>query len=152
MTKPTFWQAIKKETGPILTLDVFIYQRPHMRDEGLEFELQIGRTILEDCFDNFRMRPDVESIFLSFPENLLNIVEQRVLYERLWYYCPNLKNLVIKTQSVYIIQMTPAEHCKIIRPKQCVGNPLPSEDLSINSRLWEPMVGNVFDINKLNVV
>ena len=111
--------------GREVDLMVYVYQRPHMRDEMLEYELQMGRKVLEGIFDKMVEMP--------------RITEQRVLYERLGHYCPNLKKVTIKTQSVYIIQCT---------PKRCVGimkvdGGLSTEACPIDERLWEPMTGNI---------
>ena len=84
--------------GREVDLMVYVYQRPHMRDEMLEYELQMGRKVLEGIFDKMVEMPRITEVFLSFPENHTNIIEQRVLYERLGHYCPNLKKVTIKTQ------------------------------------------------------
>ncbi len=125
--------------GREVDLMVYVYQRPHMRDERLEYELHIGRDVLSSIFDKMEQRPDVIEVFLSFPENWTNIIEQRVLYQRLGHYCPNLKKVVIKTQSVYIIQCTKPHCIGIIK----ADGPLSTEECPINERLWSPMVGQV---------
>lgn len=135
-----------------IDLVVYIYQRPHMRDESLEYELHMGRNILNGIFDEMKMMPQVTELFLSFPENWLNIIEQRVLYKRLGHYCPNLTKLTIKTQSVYIIQCTKARCCKIIRPESRADLPLPDETLGIGEKLYDPMVMNVINAKSLNVL
>lgn len=91
-------------------ITVYVYRRPNMRDEGLEMEMYMGMDFIRTCFDKMEVREDITSVNLSFPERWLNIVEQRSIYERAKKYCPNLKELVIKTHSVYIIQCTPNKH------------------------------------------
>jgi len=125
--------------GREVDLTVYVYQRPHMRDEMLEYELQMGRDVLEGIFDRMVEMPHITDVFLSFPENHTNIIEQRVLYERLGHYCPNLKKVTIKTQSVYIIQCTRNNCIGIVK----VGGPLQVESLPIDRPLWYPMTGNV---------
>jgi len=88
-------------------ISVYVYKRPNLRDEGLEMEMYMGMDFLRTLFDKMEVRPDITSVKLSFPERWLNIVEQRSIYDRAVKYCPNLKELIIKTHSVYIIQCTP---------------------------------------------
>jgi hypothetical protein len=89
---------------------------------------------------------DCTSLFLSFPEHWLNILEQRQLFERLEKYCPNLKHVRIKTHSVYIIQCTP-NTCAYMMDKT-----LP-DDGDLTRRHYHDMAAtNLFDMKKLNVV
>lgn len=125
--------------GREVDLTVYVYQRPHMRDEMLEYELQMGRSVLEGIFDKMVEMPHITEVFFSFPENHTNIIEQRVLYKRLGHYCPNLKKVTIKTQSVYIIQCTPNRCVGIMK----VDGGLSTEACPIDERLWEPMTGNI---------
>lgn len=125
--------------GREVDLMVYVYQRPNMRDPQLEFELQMGRDVLEAVFDKMVEMPHITEVFLSFPENHLNIVEQRALYQRLGHYCPNLKKVVIKTQSVYIIQCTHSHCIGIVK----APGPLQVESTPIDEPLWYPMTGNV---------
>ena len=125
--------------GREVDLMVYVYQRPNMRDPQLEFELQMGRDVLEAVFDKMVEMPHITEVFLSFPENHLNIVEQRALYQRLGHYCHNLKKVVIKTQSVYIIQCTRSHCIGIVN----VPGPLQVESTPIDEPLWYPMTGNV---------
>lgn len=126
-------------------LKVFIYTRPHLRDDNLEMELQMGRGVLESLFDRMEMREDIESLHFSFPENHLNIIEQRQIFERLEKYCPNLKGVTIKTHSVYIIQCTPNK-CAYM-----MDEPLPDNG-RLDIRHYHPMTGNLFDMKKINVL
>ena len=143
--------------GRNVDLKVYVYRRPHMRDQDLEFELHMGTSVLRGIFDEMKMMPEVTSVYFSFPENWLNIIEQRVLYQRLGHYCPNLTSVVIKTQSVYIIQCTPNGSCLIVNSdhEQQFGlsqETNPDGSINLTGKLYSPMVGNQFDISKLNVV
>jgi hypothetical protein len=142
-----FYQKIKD--GEI-DLTVYVYRRPNMRDEGLEYELYIGRSLLDNIFEKFVIDETITEATFSFPENWTNIIEQRCLFSRLFHYYPNLKKVVIKTQSVYIIQCTPAGCCRIV---QCPGeeNGLPDEQQSIDTKLYSPMVMNIVNPKQLNV-
>lgn len=147
MTRRNFFQAVKDKE---IDLKVYIYTRPHLRDAGLEFELQMGRGVLESMFDKMEVRPDVKTLFLSFPENHLNILEQRALYSRCEVYLPNLKQLTIKTHSVYIIQCTPNGNCLIV--DNCEQIREEGFDEQQDRKLYHPMTGNVVDVGKLNVL
>lgn len=136
-----------------IDLKVYVYRRPHMRDENLEYELHMGTNVLRSIFDKMEMLPDVKEVFLPFPENWLNIIEQRVLFQRLGHYCPNLEKVTIKTQSVYIIQCTPAGSCLIIngdndgcQEQDHNGN------IDLTSKLYSNMIGNVINAKSLNVL
>ena len=59
-----------------------------MRDDNLEMERFIGTDVLRSIFDEEKERPDVNSLFLSFPERWMNIVEERSLYGRLERFLP----------------------------------------------------------------
>ena len=131
---------------------VYVYQRPNMRDAQLEFELHMGRNVLDGIFDEQKMMPEVTELYLSFPENWMNIIEQRILYSRLAHYCPNLTKLTIKTQSVYIIQCTSAKNVRIVR----FDEPLPMETMedgstNLTGKTSLPMTGNIFG-KGINVV
>jgi len=144
-------QLFSPGTDREVDLTVYVYQRPHMRDASLDFELYMGRKVLDGIFDDYRMMPDVREVTLPFPENWLNIIEQRLLYRRLGYYCPNLKTVMIKTQSVYIIQCTCAQNLKIIH----YDSPTPDESnadgtINLTGKTWQPMVGNVVNLDVLN--
>ena len=136
-----------------IDLKVYVYRRPHMRDESLEYELHMGTNILRSIFDKMEMLPDVKEVFLSFPENWLNIIEQRVLFQRLGYYCPNLEKVTIKTQSVYIIQCTPNGSCLIINGDNdgCQETDK-NGNINLTNKLYSTMVGNVINAKGLNVL
>lgn len=112
-------------------ISVYVYRRPNMRDEGLEMEMYLGMDFLRTLFDKMEVREDITSVKLSFPERWLNVVEQRSIYDRAVKYCPNLKELIIKTHSVYIIQCTPNKY-----QNKSHGN---SEVLMIHEGYEKPM-------------
>lgn len=122
-------------------LEVLVYQRPHMRDEALEYEFYMGRPHLDNLFDKEIVDTQTTHLFFSFPERWLNIVEERSLYPRIAALYPNLKKLTIKTQSVYILQCTAAKHIKIVRYEGDESLPLPQE--AVTGRLWLRNVGNL---------
>ena len=95
-------------------LKVFVQRRPHMRDDSLEYQLHIGQGVLRQVFDEERIDPSVTKVEFFYPERWMNIVEERSLFDRLQKYCPSLKEVRIVTQSVYIIQCTPAGSVKIV--------------------------------------
>ena len=136
-----------------IDLKVYVYRRPHMRDENLEYELHMGTNVLRSIFDKMEMLPDVKEVFLSFPENWLNIIEQRVLFQRLGHYCPNLEKVTIKTQSVYIIQCTPHGSCLIINGDNdgCQEQDR-NGNTDLTSKLYSTMIGNVINAKGLNVL
>ena len=136
-----------------IDLKVYVYRRPHMRDESLEYELHMGTNVLRSIFDKMEMLPDVKEVFLSFPENWLNIIEQRVLFQRLGHYCPNLEKVTIKTQSVYIIQCTPHGSCLIINGDNdgCQEQDR-NGNTDLTSKLYSTMIGNVINAKGLNVL
>ena len=139
--------------GRKVDLKVYVYRRPHMRDESLEYELHMGTHILRSIFDKMEMRPDVKEVFLSFPENWTNIIEQRILFQRLGHYCPNLEKVTIKTQSVYIIQCTPNGSCLIVNGdndgcQEIDGN----GNTNLIDKMYSTMVGNVINAKGLNVL
>jgi hypothetical protein len=131
-------------------LTVYITRRPHMRCESLEYELHMGRTVLENIFDREVVDETKTEVYLSYPERWCNIVEERSIYPRLQRYYPNLKKVTIKTQSVYIIQCTPAGCCLITAGEEEQNSKLTQE--SDKGRLWFPNVGNVINASKLNVL
>lgn len=136
-------------------LTVHVNRRPFMRCDNLEMELYVGQGILRNLFDDMKVDTTTTDIQLIFPERWCNIVEERSIYDRLEKYYPNLKSVFIKTQSVYIIQCTPSGCCWIVSSdaetayiKEHGG--LPGE--STTGRLCFPVVGNRFDMTKLNVM
>lgn len=130
-------------------LEVIIYRRPNLRDDALEFEMFMGQGVLRKLFDSMEMMPELEHLFLSFPERWLNIIEQRQIFDRLAMYCPNLKTVKIKTHSVYIIQCTPNTCAKLIRDEDAVVSASQSD---LTTRLYAENKGNLFNLNGLNIV
>lgn len=133
---------------PKFKINLLIYTRPNLRDPALEFEHFMGRDVLDSIFDKMKERKDVKSLFLSFPENWLNILEQRQLYQRLEKYCPNLKEITIKTHSVYIIQCTKAQDCSILDDAKLINE----KNATLDQKLYLDMVFNLFSLDKINVV
>jgi len=125
-------------------VSVLVYQRPNLRDAGLEYERFMGRDVLDNLFNNAipKELTDVKKLFLSFPEQWLNIVEQRSLFARLAKYCPNLEDLSIKTHSVYIIQCTARDNMRIVVPIGRFEKILPQE--SVEGLLSFEQVGSIF--------
>ena len=95
-------------------LTLYVYKRPNLRSYSVEMEAFMGLNVLRDMYDDMKVN-DVDSLYLSFPERWLNILELRQLPDRLVKYCPNLKTVTIKTHSVYLVQCVRSEHIKIIQ-------------------------------------
>ena len=135
-------------------LKVLIYQRPFLRDDGLEYERYMGLDVLRSVFDEFKMRPDVKSLYLSFPEQWLNILEQRSLYTRLEHYCPNLETVTIKTHSVYIVQCTHAEDCGIVVIDDLIQESIEDKEEDLKRKLYVDNMGesNLINPSKLNIL
>lgn len=126
-------------------LEVFVSRRPHMRDPNLEFMLHRGKTVLENLFDDERTDGGTTKIQMWYPERWCNIVEERSILRRLERLYLRLEHVQIITQSVYIIQCTPAENVFIFNE--------PSEVMTQESdsgRLWFPN-HQVPNFNKLQV-
>lgn len=133
----------------MFTTTVYVQRRPHMRDENLEYLFQLGRSVLDQIFDKEVVDESVTQLTLYFPERYMNTVEERSLYDRLAHFCPNLKNLVITTQSVYIIQCTEAEDLRLLASEEEVNGQLPQE--STTGRLWFPNCHG-YDFGKLQAM
>ncbi len=136
-------------------ISVHIHRRPYMRCDNLEMELYVGQGILRNLFDRMKVDTTTTQIQLSFPERWCNIVEERSIYDRLQKYYPNLEKVFIKTQSVYIIQSTPAGSCYIVcGPEESAYiekcGKLPQE--SSEGSLCFPVPGTMIDMSKLNVM
>ena len=136
-------------------ITVYVLRRPHMRDESLEFELSMGRNHLDNIFDREQVDTQTTSLYFSFPERWMNIVEERSLYDRIQLLYPNLKKLTIKTQSVYIIQCTPAGSVKIVAGEEeqaylSLNTQLPQEQKT--GKMWFANPMNFINANTLNVL
>lgn len=134
---------------------VFVYRRPHMRCESLEYELDMGRNHLDNIFDKEIVDEKTTELFFSFPERWMNIVEERMLFERIKRLYPNMKKVTIKTQSVYIIQSTPAGQCHIVASKEereyeAEHGQLTQEQKT--GKMWFPNPGNIVNAHALNVL
>lgn len=130
-----------------LDFKVYVYTRPHMRCPSLEYELYMGLGILNNIFEpNPKIDSVTTHIKLSFPERWLNIVEERMLICRIGMYYPNLRNLEIKTQSVYIIQSVRPEYIGII------DTPQPTCQESEYGEMYYSMIGNYFNPKELTVL
>lgn len=130
---------------------VYVQQRPHMRDENLEYESYIGKSILHRIFDEERVDDSIVNATFIYPERWMNIVEERSLYDRLAKYCPNLKTVTIVTQSVYILQCTAGKSIKIVMSKDQQDRVASEGGLTQESdtgRLWykNAMVSDFFKI------
>lgn len=95
-------------------IEVNVQRRPHLRDDNLEYQLHIGQGILRQIFDQERVDTSITEAQFYYPERWMNIIEERSMFDRLQKFCPNLKNVTIVTQSVYIIQSTPAGSVRIV--------------------------------------
>ena len=141
------------DTDRNIELEVYVYRRPNLRDDSLEYELYMGQNVLRAIFDEMRECPEITELFLSFPENRLNIIEQRLLFPRLGQYCPNLKKVTIKTHSVYIIQCTPNSCCLIVQGDNDGCQEIDANGKTdLTNKMYSSMIGNVFNAKGLNVV
>jgi len=131
---------------PKFDLVVVLFQRPHLRDEGLQMEAYFGMGILESMFDKMEQRPGIEDLVLSFPERWLNIVEQRQLLERIEKYLPDIKRVDIKTHSPFIIQCTPNECARVVADKGDI------DDNDLSARLYGETVMRFMKPDGLNVL
>ena len=120
-------------------LTVYVQRRPHMRCPNLEYLLNVGLSALQQMFDKEEIDPLVTKLELMFPERWLNIVEERSLLRRLEHFYPNLTEVKIYTQSVYILQCVSNKDIVIISSEdECAeiartGNIV---DESVTGRLW----------------
>lgn len=135
-------------------IEVQVQRRPNMLDDNLEYLLHVGKGVLQSLFVDECERPDVKEVKFMFPERWLNIIQERSLYGRLATFCPNLKKVMIVTQSVYIIQSTERECVNIIssRPEIEYGeqhNHLPQE-CNVGTTAFTVPTG--YDFSKMQVV
>lgn len=143
------------KTSKKFDLTVYLFRRPFMRCEALEMEMYMGQSQLKTMFDDERVDESVTSLFLSFPERWMNIVEERSLYPRIEKYLPNCKEVTIKTQSVYILQSTHAEDIKIVADEEertytALTGILPQE--CVEGKMYFPNSMNVIKSDGLTVV
>lgn len=128
-------------------LKMYVFTRPNLRDAGLDMERFLGGGVLNSIFDKMEQRPDVTDLFLSFPESRLNILEQRALFPRLARYCPNLKEVTVKTHSVYIVQCVDAKNIGIV---DSAGD-IPEEGPDDRKLYHEDPPCKLIDLNGLTV-
>lgn len=129
-------------------LTLLVQRRPHMRDSNLEYLFMLGFGVLRQCFDEEKVDNSIEHVTLYYPERYLNIVEERSLYSRLMKYCPNLIELTITTQSVYLIQCTSNKDIRILQSEDERLNGITQE--SDTGRLWRDNCHG-YNFNKLQV-
>ena len=96
-------------------LTVYNHRRPHLRNETLEMVGHIGLGAIETMFDKMKPDENVHSLKLLFPERFLNIVEQRVLLQRIEKYLTKVEDVIIHTHSPFICQTVPKEHSLVIK-------------------------------------
>lgn len=135
-------------------LEVFVQRRPHMRDDNLEYMLHLGQGVLRQVFDEQRIDPSVTTVEFFYPERWMNIVEERSLFDRLQKYCPNLKEVRIVTQSVFIIQCTKAECVQIVCSEDETNRIAAEGGLTQESKEGRLWYANCFvrDFSKLQVM
>lgn len=90
---------------------LYVFTRPNLRNNS--FFTHVGYNEIHNVFEDLKIDDKKEEINIMFPERWSNILEQRALVPRLWYYYPNLKKLTITTHSVYIIQCVHRENTLI---------------------------------------
>ena len=103
----------KNSKGEQIEFKVLVYTRPNLRDGVGEMLMYRGKTILEIMFDKCKVEPDITCIDMEYPERWANILELRAIPNRMLACFPNLKQVLIKTHSVYIIQCVHSEHIGI---------------------------------------
>jgi hypothetical protein len=131
---------------------VYIYTRPNLRDETFMYESFIGRGVLESMYDKLEIREDVKELFLSFPEQWLNMLEQRQIYQRMQHYLPNLKKVTIKTHCLFIIQATPAGKAKMVSTNGTdIDSELIPDSTEVDKRLYVETVVNLNNFQKKGI-
>lgn len=104
-----------------IKLSVILHNRPHLRNDSFEYKFQIGYGLLCKLFDDLTIDTSVNTISLYFPERHINILEQRVLLDRILYYFPNIESINIETHSPFIVQSIPNGHLGVIQYKNQVS-------------------------------
>lgn len=94
-----------------MNLSVVVFRRPNMFKVNENMYHMIGFGELEKLFTIEGYKTTSKSLTLYYPERFLNIMEQRVLLERI--ESAGFKDVQIATQSTFIIQTTPRDCCKI---------------------------------------
>jgi hypothetical protein len=101
------------QNGEQVDFQLLVHTRPNLRDGMGEMLMYRGRNILETMFDKCTVDPTVTCFDMEFPERWANILELRAIPERMLVCFPNLKEAVIRTHSVYLIQCVHASHIGI---------------------------------------
>ena len=120
-------------------LTVYVQRRPHMRCPNLEYLLHSGLSALQQMFDKEEIDPTVTELTFMFPERWLNVVEERSLLRRLEHFYPNLTDVRIYTQSVYILQCVAKKDILILSSEDECAKIAQEGDLvheSTTGRLW----------------
>jgi len=97
-------------------------------------------------YDKLRVREDVETLTLSFPERFLNITERRILLKKISHFCPNVKKVTIKTHCPMVVQQCPNGSVSVFNQ-----GPKDSGDIHKRHYPTEEQL-NYFDVKKLNVI
>lgn len=95
-------------------LMVNVHRRPDLLDDNFEYMGYVGVSALKQMFVHEQIDTQTKELVFWFPERWLNIIQERSLYPRIKKFFPNVTKVTINTQSVYIIQMTKAEHVQIV--------------------------------------
>lgn len=93
---------------------LFVETRPNLRNPNHEMQMYIGKSIVDNIFENKVVDEKTKNITIYYPDTWCNILELRQLTEWLLHFYPNLLKLRIYTHSVYIIQCVRSEHIRII--------------------------------------
>ncbi len=101
----------KNSHGEGIDLHVLVFTRPNLRSD--EYQVYMGKSIIENLFDKVQVDEKTKEIFLQYPERWCNILEQRKILHRITLLYPNIQKVTIVTHSVYIIQCTHHEQIGI---------------------------------------
>lgn len=105
--------SFKNKNGQEIDYILNIFTRPNLRDGTHEMFIYSGKQILENIFDKKVVDKKTTDVCLYYPETWCNIPELQSLTTFVTYFYPNLEKLEITTHSVYIIQCTHREQCRI---------------------------------------
>ena len=129
-------------------LTVYVTRRPWMRDPNLEYMFTQGLGVLQTLFD-VESPPEllnIKQVSFWYPERYLNIVEERSLLRRLDKSCPQLEQVEIITQSVYLLQTVSNKDIKILSSEEEDRKELQQE--SDTGKLWNSNI-TVPDFGKI---
>jgi hypothetical protein len=119
-----------------------------MRDPNLEYMFTQGLGVLQTLFD-VESPPEllnIKQVSFWYPERYLNIVEERSLLRRLDKSCPQLEQVEIITQSVYLLQTVSNKDIKILSSEEEDRKELQQE--SDTGKLWNSNI-TVPDFGKI---